>query len=42
MIRTQADSATVEAFFDIAANKPLQDKITAMGFATGKNWLSAG
>ena len=36
MIRTQADTATVEAFFDIAANKPLQDKITAMGFAASE------
>jgi DNA repair protein RecN (Recombination protein N) len=36
MIRTQADSATVEAFFDIAANKTLQDKITAMGFAASE------
>jgi DNA repair protein RecN (Recombination protein N) len=36
MIRTQADSAIVEAFFDIAANKPLQDKITAMGFAASE------
>ena len=35
MIRTQADTATVEAFFDIAANKPLQDKIAEMGFAAG-------
>jgi DNA repair protein RecN (Recombination protein N) len=36
MIRTQADTATVEAFFDIAANKLLQDKITAMGFTAGE------
>jgi len=36
MIRTQADSAIVEASFDIAANKPLQDKITAMGFAASE------
>ena len=36
VIRTQADSAIVEAFFDIAANKPLQDKITAMGFAASE------
>ena len=35
MIRTQADTATVEAFFDIAANKTLQEKITAMGFTAG-------
>jgi DNA repair protein RecN (Recombination protein N) len=32
MIRTQADTATVEASFDIAANKKLHDKITDMGF----------
>ena len=36
MIRTQADTATVEAFFDIAANKLLQNKITAMGFTAGE------
>jgi DNA repair protein RecN (Recombination protein N) len=36
MIRTQADSAIVEAFFDIAANKPLQDKIAAMGFTASE------
>ena len=35
MIRTQADTATVEAFFDIAANKTLQEKITEMGFTAG-------
>ncbi len=32
MIRTQADTATVEARFDVSANKTLRDKITAMGF----------
>jgi DNA repair protein RecN (Recombination protein N) len=32
MIRTQADTATVEASFDVSANKTLRDKITAMGF----------
>lgn len=32
MIRTQADTATVEANFDVSANKKLRDKITAMGF----------
>jgi DNA repair protein RecN (Recombination protein N) len=32
IIRTQADTATVEAIFDISANKSLRDKITAMGF----------
>lgn len=35
MIRTQADTATVEAVFDISCNKPLQDKITDMGFPSG-------
>ncbi len=32
MIRTQADTATVEAVFDITDNKPLQDRIADMGF----------
>ena len=32
MIRTQADSATVEALFDIAQNKTLQEKVHQMGF----------
>jgi DNA repair protein RecN (Recombination protein N) len=35
MIRTQAETATVEAFFDIAANKPLHEKVTEMGFSAG-------
>ena len=35
MIRTQADTATVEAFFDIASNKPLQEKVAEMCFAAG-------
>ncbi len=35
MIRTQADSATVEALFDIAANKALKEKISQMGFEAG-------
>ena len=35
MIRTQADTATVEAFFDIASNKPLQEKVAEMGFSAG-------
>jgi DNA repair protein RecN (Recombination protein N) len=39
MIRTQADSASVEAIFDIASNKPLQDKIAAMGFSAGDELL---
>ncbi|MGB5217424.1 MAG: AAA family ATPase, partial [Smithella sp.] len=32
MIRSQADTATVEAVFDISDNKPLQDRVAAMGF----------
>ena len=32
MIRSQADTATVEAIFDISVNKPLQDKVADMGF----------
>lgn len=32
MIRTQADTATVEAVFDISADDSLRDKIDAMGF----------
>ena len=32
MIRTQADTATVEAVFDVASNKTLRDKIINMGF----------
>ena len=32
MIRAQADTATVEAVFDISANKTLRDKVTDMGF----------
>ncbi len=35
MIRTQADAATVEALFDIAANKALKEKILQMGFEAG-------
>jgi DNA repair protein RecN (Recombination protein N) len=33
MIRTQADSATVEALFDISSNDVLREKIASMGFA---------
>jgi DNA repair protein RecN (Recombination protein N) len=33
MIRTQADAATVEAFFDITGNKTLREKVAEMGFA---------
>ena len=33
MIRSQADTATVEAIFDITGNKTLQDKIADMGFS---------
>lgn len=32
LIRTQADTATVEAVFDVSSNKPLRDKMTEMGF----------
>ncbi|MGP8154855.1 MAG: DNA repair protein RecN [Smithella sp.] len=39
MIRTQADSAIVEAIFDISGNKPLQDKIAAMGFSAADELL---
>jgi DNA repair protein RecN (Recombination protein N) len=39
MIRTQADTATVEAAFDITGNKPLQDKIAAMGFSADDELL---
>ncbi|HUN54696.1 MAG TPA: DNA repair protein RecN [Smithella sp.] len=39
MIRTQADTATVEALFDIAGNKPLKDKIEAMGFSAADELL---
>jgi DNA repair protein RecN (Recombination protein N) len=35
MIRTQADSATVEALFDISSNDVLREKIASMGFAAG-------
>jgi DNA repair protein RecN (Recombination protein N) len=35
MIRTQADSATVEALFDITSNDALREKISSMGFAAG-------
>ena len=35
MIRTQADSATVEALFDISNNDVLQEKIASMGFTAG-------
>lgn len=35
MIRTQADAATVEALFDIAQNKTLQEKVHQMGFEAG-------
>ena len=35
MIRTQADTATVEACFDVSMNKPLRDKIAEMGFTDG-------
>jgi DNA repair protein RecN (Recombination protein N) len=35
LIRTQADSATVEALFDISSNDALREKIASMGFAAG-------
>ena len=35
MIRTQADSATVEALFDTTHNNALREKITSMGFTAG-------
>lgn len=35
MIRTSADSATVEALFDAAGNHILREKITSMGFTAG-------
>ena len=35
MIRTKMDTATVEALFNIQNNKPLQEKLTAMGFSAG-------
>jgi len=35
MIRTQADSATVEALFDISSNVALREKIASMGFTAG-------
>lgn len=35
MIRTKMDTATVEALFNIQNNKPLQEKLTAMGFLSG-------
>jgi len=35
MIRTQADSATVEALFDTTQNNVLREKIASMGFTAG-------
>ena len=35
MIRTQTDTATVEALFDIQGNRALQEKLVQMGFAAG-------
>ena len=35
MIRTKADSATVEALFDISSNDALREKAASMGFTTG-------
>ncbi len=39
MIRSQADAATVEALFNIAANSELREKIVAMGFADGEELI---
>jgi DNA repair protein RecN (Recombination protein N) len=39
LIRSQADAATVEALFNIAANKELREKIAAMGFADGEELI---
>lgn len=39
MIRTQAETATVEAVFDVAANKPLRDKVEAMGFPVSEELI---
>lgn len=39
LIRSQADAATVEALFNIAANSELKEKIAAMGFADGEELI---
>jgi DNA repair protein RecN (Recombination protein N) len=39
MIRSQADAATVEAVFDVADNKPLQDRIADMGFSASEDLI---
>jgi DNA repair protein RecN (Recombination protein N) len=39
MIRTQADTATVEAVFDIASHKPLREKIVSMGFPDSEDLI---
>jgi len=39
MIRSQADTATVEAIFDISDNKSLQNKIAAMGFSASEELI---
>jgi DNA repair protein RecN (Recombination protein N) len=39
LIRSQADAATVEALFNVAANKELREKIAAMGFADGEELI---
>ncbi|MEE9911608.1 MAG: DNA repair protein RecN [Deltaproteobacteria bacterium] len=36
LIRTQTDTATVEALFNIRENRPLQEKLAGMGFAPGE------
>ncbi len=39
MIRTKADSATVEALFDVSSNDSLREKIASMGFAAGNELI---
>jgi len=39
MIRSQADTATVEAVFDISGNKPLRDRIADMGFPASEELI---
>lgn len=39
MIRSQADTAAVEAIFDVAGNKPLQEKIKDMGFPVSEELI---
>jgi DNA repair protein RecN (Recombination protein N) len=39
MIRSQADTATVEAIFDISGNKSLQNRIADMGFSASEELI---